>query len=55
MYNLKQNPPTSSLEAKTPAQKQAQELQRQRMENNLRLSERISEAQRQWGQLKQPA
>jgi len=53
--HLKQPLMQTSLEAKTPSQKQAQELQRQRMENNLLLSKRISDAKREWGRSKQAA
>lgn len=52
---LKHSLTQGNLPAKTPSQKQAEELQRQRMENNLRLSKRISDAQREWGQLKKAA
>lgn len=54
-YKLNNSLQQSKSELKTPSQKLAQDLQRQLMENNLQLSKRIGDAQRQWGHQKQAA
>jgi len=47
--------PLPKPQEKTDSQKQAQELQRKRMEQSSEMSKRISDGQRRWGTFKEAA